>query len=111
MSRSSTIIEGQVLANQLRNPHPGEILLEEFLEPLEISQNRLAREIGVPPRRINEIVLGKRRVTADTDLRLARFFAMSEGFWLGLQTDYDLMATRRKYGKDKPDNTVNWSDR
>ena len=70
----------------LHNPHPGEILLEEFLRPLAISQNRLARSIGVPPRRINEIVLGKRRVTADTDLRLARFFGMSDGFWLGLAT-------------------------
>lgn len=80
----------------LHNPHPGELLLEEFLVPLRISQNRLARSIGVPPRRINEIVLGKRRVTADTDLRLARFFGMSEGFWLGLQSDYDLMDTRRR---------------
>ncbi len=80
----------------LHNPHPGEILLEEFLRPLAISQNRLARSIGVPPRRINEIVLGKRRVTADTDLRLARFFGMSEGFWLGLQADHDLMKVRRQ---------------
>ncbi len=80
----------------LHNPHPGEILLEEFLRPLAISQNRLARSIGVPPRRINEIVLGKRRITADTDLRLARFFGMSEGFWLGLQGDHDLMKVRRQ---------------
>ena len=80
----------------LHNPHPGEILLEEFLRPLAISQNRLARSIGVPPRRINEIVLGKRRITADTDLRLARFFGMSEGFWLGLQADHDLMKVRRQ---------------
>jgi len=84
------------MAHQLKNPHPGEILLEEFLLPMEISQNRIAREIAVPPRRINEIVLGKRRVTADTDLRLARYFGMSEGYWLGLQSDYDLMETRRK---------------
>ena len=84
------------MAKQLHNPHPGEILLEEFLKPLEISQNRLARSIGVPPRRINEIVLGKRGVSADTDLRLARFFGISEGFWLGLQADYDLMETRRR---------------
>ncbi len=84
------------MALHLKNPHPGEILLEDFLRPLEISQNRIAREIAVPPRRINEIVLGKRRVTADTDVRLARFFGMSEGYWLGLQTDYDLMETRRK---------------
>lgn len=80
----------------LHNPHPGEILLEEFLQPLGVSQNRLARSIGVPPRRINEIVLGKRRITADTDLRLARFFGMSEGFWLGLQGDHDLMKVRRQ---------------
>jgi len=84
------------MAHQLKNPHPGEILLEEFLLPMEISQNRIAREIAVPPRRLNEIVLGKRRVTADTDLRLARYFGMSEGYWLGLQSDYDLMETRRK---------------
>jgi len=70
--------------------HPGEILLHEFLEPMELSQNQLARDIGVPPRRINEIVLGKRRVTADTALRLARYFNMSAEFWLGLQMDYDL---------------------
>lgn len=84
------------MTDLLHNPHPGEILLEEFLQPLGVSQNRLARSIGVPPRRINEIVLGKRRVTADTDLRLARFFGMSEGFWLGLQGDHDLMKVRRQ---------------
>ncbi len=84
------------MTDLLHNPHPGDILLEEFLQPLGVSQNRLARSIGVPPRRINEIVLGKRRVTADTDLRLARFFGMSEGFWLGLQTDHDLMKVRRQ---------------
>ncbi len=84
------------MTDLLHNPHPGEILLEEFLQPLGVSQNRLARSIGVPPRRINEIVLGKRRVTADTDLRLARFFGMSEGFWLGLQADHDLMKVRRQ---------------
>ncbi len=84
------------MTDLLHNPHPGEILLEEFLQPLGVSQNRLARSIGVPARRINEIVLGKRRVTADTDLRLARFFGMSEGFWLGLQTDHDLMKVRRQ---------------
>ena len=70
--------------------HPGEVLLEEFLEPMGLSQNRLAREIGVPPRRINEIVLGKRRVTADTALRLAKYFDMSAEFWMGLQMDYEL---------------------
>jgi len=70
--------------------HPGEVLLKEFLEPMGMSQNRLALDIGVPPRRINEIVLGKRRVTADTALRLARYFDMSPQFWMGLQMDYDL---------------------
>ena len=75
---------------RIRPVHPGEILLEEFLLPLGISQNRIAREIKVPPRRINEIVKGKRRITADTALRLGRFFGMSPEFWLGLQMDYDL---------------------
>ena len=70
--------------------HPGEILLEEFLEPLGLTQNRLAVSIGVPPRRINEIVLGKRRITADTALRLWRFFGVSDRFWLNLQSRYDL---------------------
>jgi addiction module HigA family antidote len=77
-------------AKKLNPVHPGEVLLEEFLKPLGLSQNRLALEIGVPARRINEIVLGKRRVTADTALRLARFFSMTPQFWLGLQMDYDL---------------------
>lgn len=73
------------------NPvHPGEILLEEFLRPMGLSQNRLALSIGVHPRRINEIVLGKRRITADTALRLSRFFGTSPQFWMGLQSDYDL---------------------
>ena len=70
--------------------HPGEVLKEEFLEPMELSQNRLALDIGVPSRRINEIVLGKRGITADTALRLARYFSMSPHFWLGLQMDYEL---------------------
>lgn len=77
-------------------PHPGEILLEEFLKPMGLSQNALARAIHVPPRRVNEIVLGKRDVSADTDLRLARYFGMSEGFFLGLQADHDLMERRRE---------------
>ena len=92
MSRSSTTAE----ADLLPNPHPGEILLEEFLRPLNLSQNRLARALHVPPRRINELILGKRSVTADTDLRLARYFGLSEGFFLGLQADYDLMQRRRQ---------------
>ena len=70
--------------------HPGEVLLEEFLIPMGISQNRLALKISVPARRINEIVLGKRRITADTALRLAQYFGTTAKFWLGLQTDYDL---------------------
>ena len=70
--------------------HPGEVLLEEFLKPMGLSQNRLALDIGVHARRINEIVLGKRMITADTTLRLARYFGTSAQFWLGLQTDYDL---------------------
>ena len=70
--------------------HPGEILLEEFLKPMNLSQNRLAMDIHVPARRINEIVHGKRRITADTALRLGRFFGNSPQFWLGLQMDYDL---------------------
>jgi len=77
--------------NKKINPvHPGEVLLEEFLKPMRLSQNRLSLEIGVHPRRINEIVLGKRRITADTALRLARYFGTSPQFWVGLQSDYDL---------------------
>jgi antitoxin HigA-1 len=70
--------------------HPGEVLMEEFLEPLGVTQHRLAVEIGVPPRRINEIVHGKRRITADTALRLARYFGTTDRFWLNLQTRHDL---------------------
>ena len=75
---------------KLQPVHPGEVLFEEFLKPLGLSQNRLALDIGVPPRRINEIVLEKLRITADTALRLARYFNTSPQFWLGLQADYDL---------------------
>jgi addiction module HigA family antidote len=75
---------------KLKPIHPGEVLLEEFLKPMELSQNQLALSIGVPARRINEIVLGKRSLTADTALRLGRYFGMSPQFWLGLQMDYDL---------------------
>jgi addiction module HigA family antidote len=78
--------------------HPGEVLLEEFLEPMEISQYRLAKDISVPPRRINEIVHGKRSVTANTALRLARYFGTSDRFWLNLQTSYDLDMERDKLG-------------
>jgi addiction module HigA family antidote len=78
--------------------HPGEVLLEEFLKPMSISQNRLALNIGVPPRRINEIVLGKRGISADTALRLAKFFGTSAEFWLGLQAQYDLDVTSEELG-------------
>ena len=78
--------------------HPGEILMEEFLEPLEVSQNRLAVAIGVPPRRINEIVHGKRRITADTALRLAHYFGTTDRFWLNLQTYYDLEVEKDQLG-------------
>ena len=87
------------MMNTLKNIHPGEVLLEEFLLPLEISQNSLARSMQVPPRRINEIVHGKRAITADTDLRLAKVLGTSEGFWLGLQIDYDLEEKRRQIKK------------
>jgi antitoxin HigA-1 len=78
------------MAKKLPPIHPGEILLEEFLIPMEISQYRLAKDINVPPRRINEIVLGKRAITPDTALRLSRFFGLSERFWMNLQTRYDI---------------------
>jgi addiction module HigA family antidote len=78
------------MSKKLPNIHPGEILAEEFLVPLGLSQNALARALGVPPRRINEIVLGQRSVTADTALRLARYFGNSPGFWMALQTSFDL---------------------
>jgi addiction module HigA family antidote len=84
---------------KLKNIHPGEILLEEFLVPMDISQNALARGIAVPPRRINEIVLGKRAISADTALRLARYFGTSEQFWMGVQSDYDLEEARKQLGR------------
>jgi antitoxin HigA-1 len=82
------------MSKQLQPVHPGEILLEDFLRPLGLSQYRLARGLSVPPRRINEIVLRKRSVTADTALRLARFFGTSERFWLNLQNAFDLDVER-----------------
>jgi addiction module HigA family antidote len=90
MSRSS------IITDEIPNPTPGDVLLLDFIEPMGLTQNGLARAIGVPPRRINEVVLGKRAVTADTDLRLARYFGLSDGFWLGLQADHDLLSQRRK---------------
>ena len=83
---------------KLKPVHPGEVLLEEFLKPMSLSQNRLAISIGVDTRRINEIVLGKRRVTADTSLRLSRFFGNSAQFWMGLQSDYDLDVAEDELG-------------
>lgn len=79
--------------------HPGEVLEEEFLKPMGLSQNRLALSISVPARRINEIVLEKRRITADTALRLAKFFGTSAEFWLGLQSQYDLDVTTDEIGE------------
>lgn len=87
------------MSEKLSPIHPGEVLLEEFIKPMDLSQNRLAINIGVDARRINEIVLGKRSVTADTALRLARFFGNSPQFWLGLQTQYDLDVTEDQLGK------------
>ena len=87
------------MAKKILDPiHPGEILLEEFLEPMGLSQYRLAKGLSVPPRRINEIVHGKRRITADTALRLARFFGTSESLWLNLQSRYDLEVERDRLG-------------
>ena len=87
------------MAKKLNPVHPGEVLLEEFLVPMELSQNALARGIGVPPRRINEIVHGARAVTADTALRLGRYFGTSAQFWLNLQTHFDLEVQEDKLGK------------
>lgn len=86
-------------ADKLAPIHPGEVLLEEFLRPMGISQNHLALDLQVPSQRINEIVQGKRRITPDTALRLARYFGMSPQFWLGLQMDYDLDVSEDKVGE------------
>jgi addiction module HigA family antidote len=84
---------------KLHNPHPGKILKEEFLTEISMSQNQLAHAIQVPPNRIHAIVNGTRDITADTDLRLSRFFSLSEGYWLRLQNSYDLMAAKRASAK------------
>ncbi len=84
---------------KLHPVHTGEVLMEEFLKPMALSQNRLALNIGVPPRRINEIVLEKRRISAETALRLARYFGTSPQFWLGLQTDFDLDVAAEEMGE------------
>ena len=98
MSRSSTITRKKTRSTLVHNPHPGEILLEDLMKPLGLSQNALARALKVSPRRINELVHGKRAVSAETDLRLARYFNLHEGFFLGLQADFDLMEQKRKLG-------------
>ena len=96
MSKSSTTISEVILVSELMEPvSPGELLKEEFLEPMGLSQYRLAKETGIPAQRIGQIVLGRRRITADTDLRLCRFFGLSDGYWLRAQAAYDLEATRR----------------
>ena len=87
-----------MMAKRIEPIHPGEILLEEFLLPMQISQYRLAKDISVPPRRINEIVHGKRAITADTALRLTRYFGTSERFWLNLQVRYDLEVEKDRLG-------------
>jgi addiction module HigA family antidote len=97
--------ECTTVAKKLPPIHPGEILLEEFLRPMNLSQYRLARSLSVPPRRINEIVHGKRGITADTALRLSRFFGTSERFWLNLQTRYDLEVEKDRLG-DRLDSEV-----
>jgi addiction module HigA family antidote len=96
MSKSSTTIEGQRPKKLLDPIPPGEILLEEFMRPMSVSINALARDIDVPPNRISEIIKGKRAITADTALRLGKYFAVSAEIWLDLQTDYDLRVMRRR---------------
>jgi antitoxin HigA-1 len=96
MLKSATITDQD--GELLPNPTPGEILFEDFLKPMSLSQNALAVAIRVSPRRINEIVLGKRSITADTSLRLSRYFGLSDGYWLKLQNAYDLDEQRRKIG-------------
>jgi len=86
------------MKGRLPNIHPGEVLLEDFLKPMGLSQYRLAKEIGISQIRVSEIVRGKRAVTADTALRLAKFFGTSVKFWMGLQTDYDVEEAQRKLG-------------
>ena len=96
MSRSRTPTGG---GRKVPPVHPGEILMDEFMKPLGLSQVRVAKDLSVPPRRINEIVLKKRGITADTALRLARYFANSERFWLNLQTRYDLEVEKDRLGR------------
>jgi addiction module HigA family antidote len=86
----------KMIAPKLAPLHPGEVLFKEFMSPMGISQNRLGRDLGVSPRRINEIIHGRRSITADTALRLAKYFGISAQFWMGLQSDYDLETTQEK---------------
>lgn len=99
MTSRSQITTRKLQGSKLPPIHPGEVLFEEFLKPFGISQYRLAKEIRVPPRRINEIIHGMRAITADTALRLARYFGTSAAFWLNLQTRYDLEVQRDKLGR------------
>lgn len=87
------------MARKIKPVSPGEMLAEEFLKPLEMSNYRLAKEIGVPPQRIGDILAGKRGISADTDLRLCRFFGLSDGWWLRLQADYDIELAKATLGK------------
>jgi antitoxin HigA-1 len=100
-SKQGKEVFDSMVTNKKKNApiHPGEILLEEFLKPMNISQYRLAKDISVPARRINEIVLGKRSISADTTLRLSRYFRLSERFWLNLQSTYDLAIEKDKLEK------------
>jgi antitoxin HigA-1 len=101
MSKSSiTISRAGSAGDQLRNPHPGEILKREFLDEIGLSQNKLAQAIGVPGNRIHAIVSGTRNVTADTDLRLCRFFSLSEGYFLRLQNTFDSLEAKRRIGSE-----------
>ncbi len=92
------------MMNKLPNIHPGEVLLEEFLEPLEISAYRLSKDLNIPQTRVSEILKGKRRITADTALRLSKYFGNSAKFWLGLQSDYDI--EEEKFNKDEELNEI-----
>src|SRR5438876_10992940 len=99
MLRSWTTTDGETIMRKIPYPHPGEILMEEFLKPMGITQYRLAKEIGVSQRRIGEIVAGARAITANTGLRLSQFFGMSERFWIGLQMDYDAAKAKESLAK------------
>ena len=101
MSESLTIIKSQRM-NTLKNPHPGEILLEDFMKPLELTAYRLAKETGMPQTRLSEIIHGRRSLTADTAVRLSAYFGNDPRFWLGLQNDFDLEEVKRKLSANSP---------